>query len=162
MEVIPRTFYLFRRMTSKFHFCQILVYITLIMSTVVEVKFYPTQNLTRVSNFGLCQIFLTSCVYTSCESCKIWQLQKLWFSCIKFDIRLRGAHSSYYAAAFSPLSNFNTSCETLLFSEIFSILFIEGEGRSNSIRSSFRGNDFWKLEKSRNLLYNIYRKWERT
>ena len=151
MEVIPRTFYIFRRMTSKFHFCQIFPFHNFPLHA-VDVKFSPMSSFPR--ELRLYEL-------RKLRSCKIWQLQKLWFSCIKFDIRLRGAHSSYYAAAFPSLSNFLWSCETLLFSEIFSILFIEGKGRNNSIRSSFRGNDFWKFEKSRNLLYNIYRKWER-
>ena len=149
MEVIPRTFYMFRRVTSKFHFCQIFPLHKLPLRA-IDVKFSSHVKFSP-----------GSCVYTSCESCEnltaakaVIQLHKIWHPAAR---RALFSLSGYV----SPLSNFQTTCKTLLFREIFSILFIEGEGRSNPIRSSFRGNDFWKFEKSRNLLYNIYRKWER-
>ena len=150
MEVIPRTFYMFRRVTSKFHFCQFFPFHKLPLRA-VDVKFSPMSSFLRA---GTWQLGSQISAAKSCIQLQKLQSYKIW-------------HPAARRALFSlsgcvpSLSNFQTTCETLLFSEIFSILFIEGEGRSNSIRSSFRGNDFWKFEKSRNLLYNIYRKWER-
>ena len=148
MEVIPRTFYMFRRVTSKFHFCQIFPFHKLPLRVV---KFSPMSSFPRELHLY-----------------ELWKLRLQNLTAAKAVIQLHKTwHPTARRALFSlcgyvpSLSNFQTTCKTLLFSEIFSILFIEGEGRSNPIRSSFQGNDFWKFEKSRNLLYNIYRKWER-
>ena len=150
MEVIPRTFYMFRRVTSKFHFCQIFslhkfplraVKLSSMSSFPRELRLYELWKLRELQNLTAAKAVI--------------QLHKIWHPAAR-----RALFS--LCGCVSSLSNFQTTCKTLLFSEIFSILFIEGEGRSNSIKSSFRGNDFWKFEKSRNLLYNIYRKWERT
>ena len=148
MEVIPRTFYLFRRMTSKFHFCQIFPFHKLPLRA-VDVKFSPLSSFpNKLRLYELRELQNLTAAKA------VIQLHKIWHP------TARRAFFSLCGCAPS-LSNFQTTYKTLLFSEIFSILFIEGEGRSNSIRSSFQGNDFWKLENFWNLLYNIYRKWER-
>ena len=148
MEVIPRTFYMFRRVTSKFHFCQIFPFHKLPLRA-VDVKFSPMSSFPRELH-----LYELRKLQNLTAAKAVIQLHKIWHPAAR---RALFSLCSYI----SSLSNFNRSCKTLLFSEIFSILFIEGEGRSNPIRSSFRGNGFWKFEKSRNLLYNIYRKWER-
>ena len=148
MEVIPRTFYMFRRVTSKFHFCQIFTFHKLPLR-VVDVKFSPMSSFPREL-----RLYELRELQNLTAAKAVIQLHKIWHPAAR-----RALFS--LCGCVSSLSNFQTTCKTLLFSEIFSILFIEGEGRSNSIRSFFWGNDFWKFEKSRNLLYNIYRKWER-